>query len=416
MTISFNAKTITHYLLVYLLIFTSGALVFKSSNSDLILLVATAMAALAWWVYSAREINIKFLVYLAIFVIFLLVISSYTHGGMPVPTIVGQVIKFMFVYFVIATVGDKFLEVYARLVILLAAVSIIGYISDQLPFFSGIVSLLPLHQWSGPTGLESGYEGLLYMFRFNVHLDRNNSIFFEPGAYQFFLNSAIFILLFYDLRLKKKQRMIGLAILLVAIATTQSTTGYITTALIMLGAFLYSKALSNGLKLTAVIMTVLLMALLAPLFQSVILDKITHYSSIESIRDKKDLRSFELLVDKEIIKKYPLGLGYDGYRKAFSIIGKAPLGHASSNGVTKLTAIFGLPFAIFYLGSMLWALLIYNKNIVIALFGWITIILFLYSEAYYIFSPIILAIIVGMFVLRQNTSTLSNEVKVVSHQ
>ncbi|MBL4852246.1 MAG: hypothetical protein JKY90_08210 [Gammaproteobacteria bacterium] len=367
------------------------------------------MAALAWWVYSAREINIKFLIYLSVTVILLLILSSYTQGGIPVSGLVATVIKFMFVYFVIATVREKFLGVYTRLVIFLAAVSIIGYASDQFSLLSGLVGLFPAHQWVGPTGIESGYEGMLYMFRFNVHLDRNNSIFFEPGAYQFFLNAAIFILFFYDSGLKKKEKMVGLSILLVTIATTQSTTGYMTTALIMLGAFLYSQTISNGVKLAAVIMAVLMLVLLAPLIQSVIFDKIERYSSIESIGDKQDLRSFELLVDKEIIKKYPFGLGYEGYRKAFSVIGKTRLGRASSNGITKLAAIFGLPFTIFYLGSMLWAFLVYNKNIVVSFIGFVSIVLFLYSEAYYLFSPIMLAIIVGMFVVRKKENTLSTK-------
>lgn len=406
MKILIDTKEITSYILVYLMIFTSGTLLYNNSNQDLILGSSALISGLAWWVYSNRHINIQFIMYLSTYVAFVLIVSAYTHGGITATSIIAQVIKFLFVYFVIATANEKFLEVYTKLIVFLASISIIGYISDQLSLLNGLLQLLPYHPSIGPGGRSYGYEGFLYMFRFNEHLPRNNSIFFEPGAYQFFINSALYILFFCNLSLKRRTRLISLGILLVTIGTTQSTTGYLATSIIMLGGFLYSRPISNKIKLSAIVIGTLTLILLAPVIEGVVFGKLEHYSSIESIRDQSNLRSYGLLVDKEIIKKYPLGLGYEGYFRAFSTIGKITLGRGSSNGITKLIGIMGIPFAIFYLGSMLWGFFIYNKNTAVAFIGFTGVILFLYSESYFIFSPIIVALITGMFLVKHEKNTL----------
>lgn len=66
-------------------------------------------------------------------------------------------------------------------------------------------------------------------------LHRNSGIFSEPGAHQIFLNFALLFLLNSQnqLGLSKKEYKISIILLVIAIFTTQSTTGYMCLALIL---------------------------------------------------------------------------------------------------------------------------------------------------------------------------------------
>lgn len=68
-------------------------------------------------------------------------------------------------------------------------------------------------------------------------LTRNNGIFNEPGLYQMVLNTALYFTMFFPEQLKcgaKKQERYML-ILIIAIVTCQSTTGYLSLGAIIVG-------------------------------------------------------------------------------------------------------------------------------------------------------------------------------------
>ena len=64
-----------------------------------------------------------------------------------------------------------------------------------------------------------------------INNQRNDSIFSEPAQYSIMLNSALWILLFASdsLKLSEKEKKGALVIILVALVTCMSTTGYVCT-------------------------------------------------------------------------------------------------------------------------------------------------------------------------------------------
>ena len=77
-----------------------------------------------------------------------------------------------------------------------------------------------------------------------MELERNNSIFTEPGIYQMFLNSALFILIFMrdSLRVFSRKKInIYLIVFVIALITTGSTTGYLGLVMVMITVLLGRK-------------------------------------------------------------------------------------------------------------------------------------------------------------------------------
>jgi hypothetical protein len=133
-------------------------------------------------------------------------------------------------------------------------------------------------------------------------------------------------------------------------------------------------------------------------FESVIVDKLESYSAIEDITDDRNRRSFDALVDIEIIKNHIFGAGHDKYKKVFGSIGVIEEGETSSNGITRTLAVYGLPFSIFLFGSYYLAIVRLFGGPISSLVPFGMVMMFLLGESYFVFTPSCLAIIAAAFV------------------
>ncbi|HEB87781.1 MAG TPA: hypothetical protein ENI68_12325 [Gammaproteobacteria bacterium] len=330
---------------------------------------------------------------MTVFMGLLFSLSLYTGGSLSLQSIIATAMKFVLAYFILKTVGTRFVETYINVVVFLAAVSLIGYIIDVMHLFDGLIAKLP-------TVGEMGYEGVLYTFRHKYHPDRNNSIFFEPGAYQGFLNAALFLIVFARTGFANKKKWIYLTILTTALITTTSTTGFVIFS-ILYGLFLYkSKLASFSQKVVSIGLAILLTGLFAAKFHSVIVVKLDSYLNPSVARQgwSAENRSFDAKTDLKIFKKHVFGLGYEEYRKEFSAIGRVDATEGSSNGVTSMFANYGLPYALFIFASYYWALRRLLGEIFLTTAAYIMFILFLWGESYYQLAPISLSIIAAAFV------------------
>ena len=346
---------------------------------------------------------------MCIFTGFLLVIHIYTHGSLKLTSILGTIIELLVAYLILQTVGKDFIETYLKVIVFLAVWSLFGFMTDQLNLFDGLIQhLLKV----GSTG----YEGILYTYRYHyAGYERNNSIFFEPGAYQGFLNAALYMLLFMKTKFTPKQRWLFVGILLVALYTTGSTTGYLIFALLF-GVFLFKSGTLSGAGKVALLGALTVVTLIfSAEFHSVIFDKIGRYLSIQAITDNDThKRSFDMLVDIEIFKRNLFGVGYQKYWQIFSEIGQVSVGNTSSNGVTKIFAVFGLPFGLFLFGSYYWALSKLSGSIIMGILLFIMLLMFFVGEAYYVLSPACLAIIVSMFMVYPEAVIKNHEPRICS--
>ena len=382
--------------LVYLLLFVSGTMLFREASQQYLILTFV-ITVIAWALRTDQKIADRFLLYATIFTGFLLTIHLYTDGSLSLGTVIGSALELALAYLIVKTVGKRFTETYIKVVVFLAGVSLFGYLTDQFHLFDSVIRKLP------QVG-NNGYEGILYLYRYHyAGYGRNNSIFFEPGAYQGFLNAALFILFFVKTEFGASRRWVYILVLLATLYTTFSTTGYLMFA-IMFGLFLFkSEVLSTSSKAVLVGVVLAVLVIFSAKFHHVIVNKIDRYTSIEDITDKGHRRSFDALVDLQIFKRHVFGVGYEKYWQEFGVIGVVSEGSArrSSNGVTSTLAIYGLPFALFLFASYYWAIWKLLGEVFKSIVAFGLLLMFLYGEAYYVLVPFPLVLIAGAFEYRR---------------
>lgn len=383
-------KRLRDVILVYGLLFVSGSHIYNQSQNEF-LISMFVFSVLAWFVFSDRKINDRFVFYVCIFTGFLLLIHLYTDKSLSFLSVLGTSMKLLIAYFILKTVGKNFLEVYIKVVVFLAVISLFGYLSDRFLLFDGVITQLPR------VG-ELGYEGIFYLFRFQEHIDRNNSIFFEPGAYQILLNAALFMLFFARTKFSPRRKWVYILILSVTLLTTFSTTGFMIFGALVSLVMVKSSVISNKGKLILIGMVVLAVVVFSVQFQSVMIEKINDYMKIEEVVDSRNMRSFDILVDLEVFKKHIFGAGYEKYLEEVSAIGLVEEKHGSSNGVTRTFAIYGLPFSLFLFTSYYWFFRKFFRGMLLRVVPFGMLLIFLFSESYYVFTPFSMAIISAIFV------------------
>jgi len=385
-------------LLVYLLLFVSGSQRFML-YSDAFLVLVFLFSLAVWLVYTDRKLSDRFILYVAVFSGFLLIINLYTNGGLSVGSVIASTLKLVTAYLILKIVDADFTDTYVKIVVILAVVSLFGYFVDSTNFLSAAFRLLPA---VGSTG----YEGFLYVFGFRLHIERNNSIFYEPGAYQIFLNAALFILLLVETKFSRRTQWTFIGILLATLMTTFSTTGFLIFG-VMFGLFLMESTMLSG-KAKTVLVGVLaaVVILFSTQFQEVIFAKTADFLDVQDITDTSNLRSFDTLVDMEIFKRNVFGVGYDKYIRLVSAIGLIREGQISSNGITKSLAIYGLPFSLFLFGSYFMAIRRLLNGFILSTVSFGLLMMFFVGQSYFVFTPYCLSIIAGAFVYegtRKNT-------------
>ncbi len=387
-----------NYLLVYLLLFLSGSFLFMQA-SNRYLVFGFFVACIAWFFYSSRRISYTFLLYVIFFFILSASLSWYTGGGITLSSGVAAIIKFMVAYLILKTVGGRFSEAFIKVVVFLAVISLLGYLTDRYYLFDSLVTRFP-----NVGGL--GYEGVFYLFRFPWHIDRNNSIFFEPGAYQAFLNAALFLLFFSKTKFDKHTKWIFIGILTTTLVTADSTTGY----LIFLAMFpfvLYqSDVFSFNNKIVIVALSSVVVIAFSATFYSTLVVKVGQYISADEYELGSSAleRGSDRYADIQIFKKHIFGVGYDQYQKEFASLGRRrTLGGGSTNGVTKTLAVMGLPYSLFLFGSYYWALNRLLRNFLLSTVAFCMCMLFFAGESYYTAQPITFAIIAAAFIFNRET-------------
>lgn len=383
-------------LLVYLLLFVSGTWWYNILGDKALVMAFSAVLVL-WYLYSDRKLNDRFLLYVIIFTGSLFTISLYTHGSLSIPSTIASAMKLMLAYLVLKAVGKRFIGTYLTVLVFLSIISLFGYITDQYNLFDGIVYRLPA------VG-DMGYEGIFYVYRFSWQIDRNNGIFFEPGAYQGFLNAGLFLLFFADAGFPKKKTWIYIGVLLTTLITTFSTTGYMILSMLLILAFIKSRLLSRSEKAMLFGLAVLVVTALSAQVYSTFVVKVSDYLSANEydFGYSAQNRSSDAKTDLKVFSKHIFGLGYDDYEKEFGILGRVGSERGfSSNGVTRMLATYGLPFSLFIFGSYYWALRRVLKDFLLTTGAFVMFMLFLAGESYYMMSSICFAIIAAPFVMER---------------
>lgn len=139
---------------------------------------------------------------------------------------------------------DRFINVFINIIFFIAVFSLITY---SLIFISpSLFSFIPVY--TNSSGIEA-YNSIFSVVRISTYFNSNYGLFWEPGAYQTFLNLALYFLLFY----KTNKKGFKIFIIILSILTTVSTSGYIALVLQVLIYFFVKKKNKENKKITILI-------------------------------------------------------------------------------------------------------------------------------------------------------------------
>jgi len=339
---TYSLRSLIEHLLVLMSILASGSLYYSSySNPFLLLYFSICIGA---FILLKKFTLSKYYFHYALLSIGFLLVHPLLLGNFDMPNIYfGYSIRIACFLFVISILGhQKFSLTYLRVMLFVCFFNLILYISDVYLFqFSQLLpSFLPdLESWDTYTFKNYifyvtpiGMDGLSVSHSSFI---RNIGIFWEGGAYQYFLNIALILSLYV-----KKNPIFSFPnwILVISIITTFSTTGYLIMA-VVLASIVMGK---SSKRMFFVKILIIIPLLLTVLFSSVIYNKLFDADSTEYIGSTQR-RILDTVVDHNVFRDNPLlGIGLGNLEGWESYSAQLSGGTSSSNSLTNYLAKIGL--------------------------------------------------------------------------
>lgn len=348
--------TILQYLLIYGVLLTGNSYLYSYFLEPYTSLFAVLLAALV--IMFPKFWHFRDVVLVAFVLVLSLVVRCFA-GGAGVGVAMRYAMTLALIVVAIKIDNKMFLTRMVRLICALSIVSTVMYFVRVA--YPGLYSVLPLYEFASQgdyysmitAGRASYYTKGLLLFCIRESETRAISIFTEPGLYQGVLTAALFIMLFMfrDLKVGLRERSASVVILLLGIVTCGSTTGFIST-LILVGLYMIStngRGRGSSLKRKLFLLCALGLCLLIVDYlirgnQSILavsfFDKLFNDTSNGAVRLDSVVASFELLFSN------PLGVGFDyvqQYKGALSV----------GAGLFTTTAALGIAFAF---GFLYWLL------------------------------------------------------------
>ena len=204
----------TDSILVFVLLFVSGNLL-STYITEYVYIILLALLVLLYPVKSYW--SIKKVVAFLIFIVSIFVFQRVFLGFVSIAGAFNFLAKFLSGYLIVKIVGNRFAETYLKVIYYLALISLVLYAYVMI---SGNIPALFVID-------KNNYSVVFYNHNVSVDgLKRNSGMFWEPGAFQGYLNLVplLFINRLLELWKKYKKECI---VLILALLTTGSTTGYI---------------------------------------------------------------------------------------------------------------------------------------------------------------------------------------------
>lgn len=201
---------------------------------------------------------------------------------------------------------NSVLQIFSKIIVFLAVISVVFYLFQ--PLILNMRFVLP--KLTLKNGIYSSNYTNLYLCLIKWEgTNRNCGIFWEPGAYQIFLNVALLHYLFLS---NEKHRLFKIAICCCAIMTTVSTAG-IAIMLFLFCAFIAQKQKKG--KWSMMLFLMLLAVAMLFMFSDVIFQSLSYKFGFETgmVTSNVSSRTQPFLLDLEIMKNHPFGVGIDRY-------------------------------------------------------------------------------------------------------
>lgn len=347
MELKISKSAIYHYFIIYILLLFQGGVIFKPF---LDYFTIGAILLSGWFVFKRKLLKgfiDKTLIFIIMLGIILLLTNFVSRGSLSIYSVLFIISNFMLVYFVYHYNKVKFCHRLVKIVVFMSFVSLIYYISS-LFYLDLIKSILIKLTYEGSTFYWSPFFSIL-----DRDSSRNIGIYGEPGLHQIVANVVLYLLLFYDekeLLLKSNVRIRYIIVMLLTIGTIQSTTGYITAMVLLIGYTLQKKDIQKR-KIKKLFFLISIMMIMVISYQGT--DNFLEKSFLNKIMNSDgniDLnvstgrsRTVSMDADIHLALDYPLGAGFEVYNKEWrNYLTEWIPDSASPVGLTKSLATIGI--------------------------------------------------------------------------
>lgn len=325
-----HPRIFLQYVLVYFLLIMNQSVI---QNTFLIKYSGIIIGTIFCLCFFKRKYRNQ---YIWMYIFFLLLVCTflrYIVGGVGLSAWIGWTVYILTTFFVVQFNGKDFFDKYLRVVVVLAFISIICFILSLVN--PELLRSLLLFHYESKTAWREYFDNINYIYRYYIvyggplyvlhtaHINRNCGIYTEPGVYQMVLNSALYILLFLEdyLSLSKKKKLKYFITLVIALLTTQSTTGYFGLAVIIL--FYFIGKYKNDSKIKNRILAIACIGIViltwdynirgneSFLYTSLIGKLTSENGSFSLDATTGSARIGTILVCLSTMMKHPLGVGYD---------------------------------------------------------------------------------------------------------
>lgn len=358
-TLSVSDKKLK-YLLFFIIYATDAAIV--NTNSDRI------WARIAWigililtFIYVPKaHYTSKDKTYLGTFSLAILA-SMFVTEGFDV-NFIQRIVLLWFSLAIVSIVDyDRLMNTYIKIMRFIALFSMICFM------LAPILTALPLPR------MQTGDVSYVSLFFTNIstHNDRNYGPFWEPGAFQLYLNWAIF----YELRNMKRFKLSDIVIFVLCILTTKSTGGIVILAMMFIYYLLFakhdirdrkSKRLLFWVKIFIILLSIAGISafILVPELYDTVFGKLValkeNSTEINSANVSSMTRLLSMPASISAFRMKPLfGWGIDGLKGIIML----QYGITSNtNSILGMAALFGIIPGILYLGLFIKLVCMQNRD------------------------------------------------------
>lgn len=340
-----NVPTGIKYFFLFLLIATSG-MPFFTAKDNLITAIVFIVSCLY---FILKGFRIKTFVFWVI--VFLCVITlgqTIKFNYLDPITTIGLFLRWLIPFFIITIVGNDFVEHYINIIYYLVIISFVFFIpSILIPGFEEFLlnNIAPIFNQNSLGAYSYNENILIYTIKTGVTLGwdtyRNSGPFWEPGAFAGYCNIA----LLFNIAINKKIfNKIGI-ILLLAVFSTFSGAGYLTTFFILISYYILINH-HRGRWLIGIVFVII------AYFSIINIPRINtklgialEQLSYENVNNLGSSRMVSARLDIQDAVKNPIfGKG----RNQFTRFDQGEYSMHRNNGLTDLLVKYGVPFWAFY--------------------------------------------------------------------
>ena len=360
---------INRILIFFLIVFSSGASSLSVNDTALIIFFAVTLVLFLLTAKSKKDLT--GMLYVLFFIAAAACYYRFANGRMDSTTWLGFSIKILCAYMIVKMNRDEFTENMVHVIYFIAAASLIGF---------ALQSIFPaqVFEYNNFFGMESRNNSNSLIFDFSyLHAGRNCGCMWEPGAFAVLLVMGLWLALLHEEELSKKY----LVVLVIALLTTFSTSGYIAFGVILVYRFLLRNiSVKKGIYAVLFIPLLVYSFINSELLGNKIVEQLSGINEeLNKAYENPDYqvsvtRFASLAVDYPVFIQRPmLGYGVDvNTVNAKTLYKEYGENVVRSSGIFILLVQFGIIGLVFYFSRLYYSF----KGIAGSSYAWFTVIVF----------------------------------------